>query len=92
MVARRLKAARFAYMENGAQFARQIGVTAQVLNAYEKARNYPDQLFILKFCEITGCPADWLICGRLKAAMPPCMAAKIGANFPDLILDEPRRR
>lgn len=84
-IATRLKAARFAYNENAAQVARDLGVTPQVLNAYEKARNYPDETFLVRFCDLTGCPSDWILRGRMEAVMPPVMASRIGVHFPELV-------
>lgn len=85
MMARRLKAARFAYEENAAAMARELGVTPQVLNSYEKGRNYPDETFLARFCDLTGCPADWIFRGKMETSMPPVMAARIGAYFPELL-------
>lgn len=84
-IAARLKAARFAYEPNAAQAARDLGVTPQVLNAYEKARNYPDEAFLVRFADLTGCPIDWILRGRMEARMPPAMAARIGVYFPELV-------
>jgi transcriptional regulator with XRE-family HTH domain len=85
MVAQRLRAARMAYEPNAAQVARDLGVTPQVLNAYEKGRNYPDETFINRFCDLSGCPAEWIYRGKFQAIMPPAMAALIGVNFPELV-------
>ena len=84
-MARRLKAARFAYVESATEAAKLLDVTPQVLNAYEKGRNYPDESFLIRFSELTGCPLEWIIRGKIRAEMPTAMAVRIGAYFPDLL-------
>lgn len=85
LMARRLKAARMAYKENGAEMARDLGVTPQVLNAYEKGRNFPDEHFMLRFCNLTGCPMDWILRGRMRSEMAVEMAVRIGYFDPGLL-------
>lgn len=85
LMARRLKAARMAYKENGAEMARDLGVTPQVLNAYEKGRNFPDEYFMLRFCNLTGCPMDWILRGRMRTEMAVEMAVRIGYFDPGLL-------
>ena len=85
LMARRLRAARMAYKENAAEMARDLGVTPQVLNAYEKGRNFPDEHFMLRFCNMTGCPMDWILRGKMRAEMTIEMAVRIGYFAPDLL-------
>lgn len=87
LVARRLKAARMAFDENAAAVARELGVSPQVLNSYENGRNYPDEFFLVQFCNLTGCTTDWIIRGKIEVNMPAAMAARIGHFAPDLIPD-----
>lgn len=79
-------AARVAYQENASAVARELKVTPQVLNAYERGVNFPDEHFLILFHELTGCPIDWIFLGKITAEMPPTMAARIGALFPHLVL------
>ncbi len=81
LMAARLKAARLAYMENGAEMARVLGVTPQTLNSYERGRNFPDEQFLVRFCNLTGCPTDWIFRGLMSAEM----AARIGHFAPALV-------
>lgn len=90
LMARRLRAARLAYMENGAEVARLLDVTPQVLNAYEKGRNFPDEYFMLRFCDLTGCPMDWILRGRMRSEMAAEMAVRIGYFDPDLLRGLPQ--
>ncbi len=85
LMAARLKAARLAYMENGAEMARVLGVTPQTLNSYERGRNFPDEQFLVRFCNLTGCPTDWIFRGLMSAAMSAEMAARIGHFAPALV-------
>lgn len=85
LMAARLKAARLAYLENGAEMARALGITPQTLNAYERGRNFPDEHFLVRFCNLTGCPTDWILRGRMSATMSAEMAARIGHFAPDLV-------
>lgn len=85
LMAARLKAARLAYMENGAEMARVLGISPQTLNAYERGRNFPDEQFLVRFCNLTGCPTDWILRGRMTATMSADMAARIGHFAPALV-------
>lgn len=85
LMACRLKAARFAYRENASEFAREMGISPQTLNAYERGRNFPDEMFLVNFFEKTGCNADWIFRGEMKAEMSAVMAARIGVYFPTLL-------
>lgn len=89
LLARRLRAARMAYKENAAELARDLGVTPQTLNAYEKGRNFPDELFLVRFCDLTGCPMDWLLRGKMRAEMSAEMAVRIGYFDPGLLAGVP---
>lgn len=95
LMARRLRAARMAFMENGAAAARLLGVTPQVLNAYEQARNFPDEHFMVRFCDLTGCTMDWILRGRLRAEMAAEMLVRISYFDAELLhgvpeLSQPR--
>lgn len=87
LMAARLKAARLAYEPNGAEAARLLDVTPQVLNAYEKGRNFPDEQFLVRFCDLTRCPVDWIFRGKMRAEMGPEMAARIAVYAPELVQD-----
>lgn len=84
-IGHRLRAARKSYEENGAAFAREVGISPQQLNHYEKGGRFPDEAFLVRFCDLTECPADWILRGRLEARMRPHMAAYIAARHPELI-------
>lgn len=85
LMAARLKAARMAYSENAAAFAEQVGVSKQTLYKYEVGKSFPDEFFIVKFSQLTGCPPDWLFLGRITADMPATMAARIAVLAPELV-------
>lgn len=85
LMARRLRAARRAYNERAAVVARQLGVTPQLLNQYERAITYPSEALLVRFSLLTGCPTDWIFLGRITQEMPPVMAARIGAMDPELL-------
>lgn len=85
LIARRLRAARMAYNPNGAEVARALDMDPRSLTKYEKGRLYPDEAFVVAFCQLTECPADWLYLGRITREMPPDMAARIAFSDPDLV-------
>ncbi len=84
-IAERLKAARMAFDTVAAVVARALGVSKQCLNGYESGRTYPDELFLVRFHELTGCPMDWIFLGKITAEMPPAMAARIAVLAPELL-------
>lgn len=84
-IAARLKAARMAYDENGAAVARAIGIERPRLQKYEDGSTYPDEMFVVKFAQLTGCPTDWIYLGRITAEMPATMAARIAVLAPELV-------
>jgi transcriptional regulator with XRE-family HTH domain len=85
LIARRLKAARMAYDEQAAPVARALGVSKQAISGYESGRTYPDELFLVRFNALTGCPLDWIFLGKITAEMPATMAARIAAFDPELL-------
>ena len=87
-IGRRLFAARMAYNENQSEVAMQLGVSSQVMSAAELGRNFPDEMLVIRFCLVTGCPADWIYLGRLQSQMPVKMAAKLGSTFSHLLEEE----
>lgn len=84
-MAARLKAARVAYMEDGAGVASRLEVSPQKLEAYEKGSLSPDEDFLVRFCDLTGCTMDWLFRGRMSSSLPPEMGARIGHFAPALV-------
>ena len=84
-MARRLTAAREAYDEEATAVARALGISKQTLWGYEKGRTYPDELFLVRFHALTGCPLDWIFLGKITSEMPAEMAARIARSHPDLI-------
>ena len=89
LVGRRLKAAREAYDPNAARVARELGLSPQTWNKYETGARFPDELVVVRFCELTSCPTDWLYMGRITQEMPAAMAARIAVSAPDLIQEPP---
>ncbi len=92
LMARRLKAARAAYDPVAARVAEELGITPQTLNKYESDGpngRFPDEMFLVKFARLTGCPTDWILLGRITAEMPAAMAARIGASAPELVAEAP---
>lgn len=85
LIARRLKAARQAFEPNAAAVARALDVTPQTLNKYEQGVTFPDELFLVRFCDLTGVPADFIFRGRFPQEMPVVLAARIGVLDPDLV-------
>lgn len=84
-IARRLRAARIAYEPNAAEVARRLEIDPRVLSKYEKGGLFPDELFVVRFCELTGCPADFLYLGRITQEMDSRLAARIGVIDPELV-------
>lgn len=58
---------------------------ARLLWRYEANKLFPDEGFIVQFCELTGCTADWIYLGRMTNSMPAVLAAGIGAIEPELV-------
>jgi len=90
MIARRLRAARIAFDEVALRVAEELGVSASTWNKYETGKRFPSETVMIRFCELTGCPADWIYLGRITAEMPAQMAAQIGMAEPDLIREGPK--
>ncbi|MDR6182083.1 helix-turn-helix domain-containing protein [Asaia bogorensis] len=84
-VRERLVAAVSAYGISQAELARRLGVSSQQVNGYIKGRNYPDELFIVKFCDLTGCTLDWLYRGLMSSVMPVELAVHIALENPELM-------
>jgi transcriptional regulator with XRE-family HTH domain len=85
LMARRLKAARVAFDEQATAVARALGIPKQTLNGYESGRTFPDELFLVRFNALTGCPLDWIFLGKITSGMPPEMAARIARDAPELV-------
>lgn len=85
LISRRLKAARLAYEPNAAAVARALGISPQTMNKYEQGTIFPDELFLVKFCDLTGVPMDFIFRGRFPQEMPVVLAARIGVMDPDLV-------
>ena len=90
-VCRRLKAAGEAYTKVQAGLARQLDVDPRQLNGYYQARNYPDEAFLVRFCDLTGCTMDWIFRGLMNASMPPETAVHIALAYPDLVAQSAAR-
>lgn len=84
-VRERLVAAIGAYGISQADLARRLEVSSQQVNGYVKGRNYPDELFIVRFCDLTGCTLDWLYRGLMSSAMPVDLAVHIALENPQLM-------
>ena len=80
----RLLAARTVYHPNRAAVARALGVDHRVMEKYEKGDRYPDEAFIVRFADLTGCPLDFLYRGLITSEMDPLLAAGIAAAAPHL--------
>ena len=85
LMAKRLKAARMAHDKMAAPVARALGISKQAINAYENGRLFPDEGYLVRFHELTGCPTDWIFLGKITAEMPPEMAARIAVLAPELL-------
>lgn len=85
MMAARLAATRKAFLPSAIDVAQILNVPAQVLNSYEKARNFPSELFLVRFCALTKANFDWLYLGPvgMESNMPPELSAAIALHFPD---------
>lgn len=89
LIARRLKIARQAYEPNAAAVARALGITPQTMNKYEQGTTFPDELFLVKFSDLTGIPMDFIFRGRFPQEMPVVLAARIGVLDPELVPGNP---
>ncbi|WP_122039332.1 helix-turn-helix transcriptional regulator [Asaia bogorensis] len=84
-VRERLVAAIGAYGISQADLARKLNVSSQQVNGYVKGKNYPDEFFIVRFCDLTGCTLDWLYRGLMSSAMPVELAVHIALENPTLM-------
>ncbi|WP_186807686.1 helix-turn-helix domain-containing protein [Swaminathania salitolerans] len=84
-VRERLVAAISAYGISQADLARKLNVSSQQVNGYVKGKNYPDEFFIVRFCDLTGCTLDWLYRGLMSSAMPVELAVHIALENPTLM-------
>lgn len=85
MIARRLRAARMAFSDEAKAVADATGISKQTLYKYKKGETYPDELFLVRFCQLTGCPTDFLFLGKITSEMEPALAARIAVTDPELI-------
>ncbi|NHN93764.1 helix-turn-helix domain-containing protein [Acetobacter sicerae] len=83
-IAARFKAAFNAYGASQAELARQLEIDPRQLNGYLRGKNFPDESVIVKFCDITRCPTDWIYRGVIEAKMPLATAIHIAMESPDL--------
>lgn len=83
-IAARFKAAFNAYGSSQAEMARQLEIDPRQLNGYLRGKNFPDESVIVKFCDLTGCPTDWIYRGLIEAKMPLPTAIHIAMESPDL--------
>lgn len=84
-MARRLRMARVAFKNDRAEVAKLLGIKKKLLDAYEVGRNFPDERTLVVFCDIVGCPLDWIFRGLMTSRMSLEMAARIAALAPDLL-------
>lgn len=84
-IAARLTAARKAYHPNAAEVARALGVSPTTWDKYEKGSRYPNERLVVMFCDMTGCPTDFIYRGLITGDMHPAMAARIGMLYPELV-------
>jgi transcriptional regulator with XRE-family HTH domain len=85
LMAARFKAARMAYSDDAVSVATKLGITKQTISKYESGTTFLDELVIVKFARLTGCPPDWIFLGRITAEMPATMAARIAVLAPELV-------
>jgi transcriptional regulator with XRE-family HTH domain len=85
LMAARFRAARMAYSEDAVSVAEKLGITKQVMSKYENGTTFLDELVIVKFAQLTGCPPDWIFLGRITSEMPATMAVRIGVLAPELV-------
>lgn len=79
-------------MENQAEFARALGVDPRTVSRYEKGGRYPDEAFVVAFCDLTGVPADFLYRGLITDDMPATLAARIAVYDPALLEEAEQAR
>jgi transcriptional regulator with XRE-family HTH domain len=79
----RLQATRRAYHPKSAEVARRLGVHAHTLNAWEKGRNFPNEFFLIRFCDLVEVPVDWLFKGAasIEAKIDPELAASLVLRY-----------
>jgi transcriptional regulator with XRE-family HTH domain len=85
MVCARLKAAGEAYQTNQRALAKLLEIDPRQLNGYYRGKHYPDEMILVKFCNLTGCTMDWIFRGLLDVKMPPETAIWIAINEPGLM-------
>lgn len=85
LMGRRLRSARYAYDPNAAAVARELGVPSQVLSSYETGTRFPAELFLVRFCNLVGCPVDWIMRGVMHAETPPRIAAHMALAYPEVV-------
>ena len=59
------------------------------MNKYEKGTTFPDELFLVRFSDLTGVPMDFLFRGLFPQEMPAVLAARIGLIDPELVPPAP---
>jgi len=87
-------AARFAaaivalYGDDLAKAAKDTGISTRELQAISSGTKSLSYANMIRFCDATGCPADWLLLGRVTAALPQWAMIRLLTLFPDLVEDQ----
>jgi len=74
-----------AWNPNQAEVARILDIDPRTLSKCEGGKLFPDEAFVVGFCEASDCTADWIYLGRITVALPALLAARIAKIEPDLI-------
>lgn len=84
-LARRLRAARWAYEPDDRKAAHDFGTTVETLLAVESGHQPPGNDFLLRFSGTTQTPLEWLFLGKVTSSMHPVMAARIALVDPGVL-------
>jgi transcriptional regulator with XRE-family HTH domain len=97
LVAARFRVARVAFNPSQVEVAKLLGITPQLLNHWEKGRNYPHLKKLADFCDMTGCTVGWIIRGIMEERIEAQLAVRVAVEAPHLVQlpqpeGKPRRR
>jgi plasmid maintenance system antidote protein VapI len=80
------------YGEDKESAAEALNVDVPLLLSLADGTRPISQQMMVRFCDVSGCPADWLLRGIVSAIFPEEAMIRLLTLFPDLVSDRAKRR
>lgn len=88
VVARFAAAVLALYGDDHVKAAADVSLQVADLQAIIEGKRVLTYALMLRFCEASGCPTDWLLRGRLTAMFPEWAMVRLLTLTPDLVADQ----